>query len=239
MNAAAGAETVSRLIRAARDDGRSMLDEAESLEVLRACEIPTVAFTAIPATADDAQVIRQAHEIGFPIVLKGLIASVAHKTERGLVFTSITDETGLVSSLARLRARAECELGTLLLQEHVDRARELAAGMINDAVFGPTVMVGLGGINAEAVDDVVFRTAPLTVEEARGALDRLRTSRILDAYRGHQHANRKALAAILVALGDLGLSNPEISELDVNPVMIRHDGSPVAADAVVILATTT
>jgi hypothetical protein len=96
-------------------------------------------------------------------------------------------------------------------------------------------MVGLGGILTEALADAVFRVAPLTPSDAREMLQEIRAANLLGPFRGQAPANREALAAILVALGEIGLRHPEIREIDLNPVKIRPDGAPVAVDALIAL----
>jgi acetyl-CoA synthetase (ADP-forming) len=94
-------------------------------------------------------------------------------------------------------------------------------------------MFGLGGIFTELLQDVVFRVAPLTDFDARQMMGDIRTAKVLDAFRGEAPADRGALAEILVALGRIGLSRPEVEAIDVNPLKIRKNGSPVAVDALV------
>jgi acyl-CoA synthetase (NDP forming) len=94
-------------------------------------------------------------------------------------------------------------------------------------------MVGLGGILTEALSDAVFRVAPLTLSDAHEMLQEIRAVKLLGPFRGQAPANRAALAAILVALGEIGLRHPEIREIDLNPVKIRPDGAPAAVDALI------
>ncbi len=121
----------------------------------------------------------------------------------------------------------------VVVQEMIDGAREFATGLVRDPQFGPCVMFGLGGIYAEALDDVVFRIAPLTLDDARTQMASIRGVDLLGSARGAVPADREQIAAVLMALGQIGLDDPEISAVDVNPLMIRSDGSPVAADVAV------
>jgi acetyltransferase len=123
--------------------------------------------------------------------------------------------------------------GTVLVQKQVEGELELIAGLVRDPQFGPCVMCGFGGVLAEAVGDVRFAAAPLTLKEALAVIGRLKGRRLLDGFRGKPPVDREALARILVRLGDLGLACPQIREIDINPIMIR-EGRPVAVDAAII-----
>ena len=112
--------------------------------------------------------------------------------------------------------------------------RELIVGAVRDATFGPTVMVGLGGIFAEALSDVVFRVAPLRHEDGLEMLGELRAARLLEDFRGERPIDQDEVAEVLVRVGDLLLSRPEIAEIDLNPVAAAADGC-VALDARVIV----
>ena len=112
--------------------------------------------------------------------------------------------------------------------------REFVAGLIRDQQLGPSVMFGLGGIFTEALNDVTFRIAPLSIYDAMEMLDEIRAKKLLDKFRGKPAVNRAVLAGILISLGTIGLERPEIAEIDINP-MIVHGDIPVAVDALVVL----
>ena len=122
----------------------------------------------------------------------------------------------------------------LLVAPMIRGNRELIAGVLRDPQFGPTVMLGLGGILAEAVADVVFRPAPLDDVTAHEMIDQLATQRLLGAFRGEAAVDRDALAAILVALGEVACRD-DIESVDVNPLIVSPDGVPIAVDALVEL----
>ena len=110
---------------------------------------------------------------------------------------------------------------------------ELIVGLIRDPGFGPLVVVGLGGVLAEVLDDVVLRLAPLTPEEAEAMLDDLRGSRLFDGVRGRPAADRAAIASIIVAVARLGIERPDIVAIDLNPVISGPAGT-IAVDALVV-----
>jgi acetyl-CoA synthetase (ADP-forming) len=119
----------------------------------------------------------------------------------------------------------------------VKGARELIVGLTRDPQFGPCVMFGLGGIMTEILKDVAFRVAPLEDYDAADMLEEIKAKKILDPFRGEEKANREVLKKTLKAIGQIGLDFPEVAEIDINPLIIRRDGNPVAVDALVTLAS--
>jgi acetyltransferase len=171
------------------------------------------------------------------VVVKLCGDAIAHKVERNLVRLGVADAGGVRAAAADLLALARPEDGQvgLLVAEQVRGRRELIAGLVRDPQFGPCVVLGLGGVLTEALGDVVFATAPLDRAEARRMIGGLRTGRLFTApFRGEPALDVDRLAAVLVALGDLGLARPDVHSVDVNPLIVR-DGEPVAVDALVVL----
>jgi acetyltransferase len=124
----------------------------------------------------------------------------------------------------------------LLVEPMAEPGLELIVGLRRDPLFGPAVLVGLGGILAEALDDVAIRLAPVTPRAAMEMLDDLRGHRLLDRVRGRAAIDRSAVAAMLVALGRLGADRADLLEVDLNPVIATARGA-IAVDALVVLAT--
>jgi succinyl-CoA synthetase beta subunit len=122
---------------------------------------------------------------------------------------------------------------SVLVAHMVRGARELIAGVHDDPQFGPCVMVGIGGVLAEAVADVAFRLAPIDRVDADEMLDELRGQALLGAVRGEVAVDRDAVAEILLALSRLAEERHEVRSVDVNPLLVDHDGRPVAVDALV------
>jgi acetyltransferase len=165
--------------------------------------------------------------------MKGLVPGVIHKTEAGLVRMGIESEQGVKNNFESLKAVVKNE-GKILVQHQVKPAAELIAGLVQDPQFGPCVMIGLGGVMAEIFKDVVFALAPLTLQDALDLMDRLKSRRIFEGFRGAEPADREAIARILVHLGQLGATFPQIKEIDINPLILAR-GKPIAVDASVIL----
>ena len=162
--------------------------------------------------------------------------AIAHKTERDLVRLGLRDGDAVAAAAAELLAKARPEDGAvgLLVAEQVRGARELIAGLVRDPQFGPCVMLGVGGVLAEALRDVVFASVPLDEASARALPDRLATRALLGAFRGEPAIDRDALARVLLGLSRLALERPDVASVDLNPLIVRG-GMPIAVDALVEL----
>ncbi len=213
------------------------LSENDSIELVARYGVAVARRTL---ASDPAEAARAAEALGFPVVVKLCGRGLAHKTERGLVRVGLTDTRAVRRAAAELLALRQPEDGdvSLLLAEMIPGRRELLAGLVRDPQFGLCVLVGLGGIFTEVLDDVVLGVAPLAASQARRMLLGLRGYRLLtEPFRGEPAADLDALAAVLVALGRLGSERPDIESLDINPLILR-DGRPVAVDALVCLRST-
>jgi acetate---CoA ligase (ADP-forming) subunit beta len=213
-----------------------MLAEPEAADLLASCGIPYVEHGVVDS-ADAA--VSVAGRIGYPVLLKVVSPDIVHKTEAGGVVVGLRDEQalreGYVEVLGRVRARRpEAGIAGVLVARHVAARRELIVGAIHDATFGPTVMVGLGGIFAEMLSDVAFRLAPLRRQDGLDMLDELRGARLLAGFRGEPAVDLEEVAKLLVGVGDLLLSHPEVKEVDLNPLAVSADGC-LALDARIIV----
>ncbi|NNE12109.1 MAG: hypothetical protein HKN41_07690 [Ilumatobacter sp.] len=213
------------------------LSESESKALLVRYGLPSPDERVV---ASAAEAVEAAREIGFPVVAKLEGRTIAHKTERGLVRLGLVDESALATAAASLLAAATPADGdvNVLVAPMIAGNRELIAGMLRDPQFGPTVMLGLGGILAEAVADVVFRPAPLDEITALEMIDDLATQRLLGDFRGEAAVDRPAVAALLVGLGRLAVDRPDVASVDVNPLIVTPTGAPIAVDALVELRST-
>ncbi len=183
-----------------------------------------------------SQAATAATAIGFPVVVKVDGPAIAHKTERGLVRLNLGSPEATESAASQLLAATTEADGAvrILVAEQVRGNRELIAGVATDAVFGQSVMLGVGGILAEAVADVVFRMVPITRDDAYDMIDQLATQKLLGPFRGEPAVDRQALADVLVGLSSATHAHPEICSVDLNPLIVRaSDGAPVAVDALV------
>jgi len=210
--------------------GQKTLSEYESKLFLSSYGIP-VTREILVTSLDEA--IKAAAAIGFPVVLKGSSPDITHKTELNLVALNLKNKQDVAEACARIIGIAE--RADILVQEMVGGERELAAGLIRNQQFGPCVMLGLGGIIAEALADVAFRVAPLSARDALDIQNDFKGSKILAPFRGKKEVNRQALVNILQAIGEIGLKEERIKEIDLNPVKITDEGNPVVVDALIAL----
>ena len=183
------------------------------------------------------EAIEAAALIGYPVVLKGCSPKLIHKTEQGCIELNLKSEQDVRAAFERIAASADVELDGILVQEMVSGQRELILGLKRDRQFGAVVMVGLGGVFAEIVKDTAFRVAPIDMVEAEDMINQLKSRDILDSFRGGEAADIGAVCKCLTALGTIGLERGVISEIDINPMIIRKNGRIVAVDALVILGS--
>jgi succinyl-CoA synthetase beta subunit len=211
------------------------LSEAESKALVAAHGIPVPDERIVP---DVAAAVAAADAIGYPVVLKLNGDAIAHKTERGLVRLNVADATAVEQAAGELLAAATPDDGAvdLLVAPMLRGNRELIAGLHHDAQFGPTVMLGIGGILAEAVADVAFRLVPLTAVDAEELVEDLRTQALLGEFRGEPAVDRDALVAVITGLAALAEARPDVRSVDLNPLIVV-DGRPVAVDALVEVAS--
>ena len=209
------------------------MSERDSLAVVGAAGVPVVEATPAP---DAATAVAVARRIGRPVALKLDTLTVAHKTEvGGVVLGLLGDDAVYGAALALLdgaRPQGVAVRG-LLVEPMVPPGVELIVGLRRDPQFGPAVLVGLGGILAEALDDVAIRLAPLDVDTAEAMLADLRGVSLLAGVRGRPPVDRKAIARMLVELGVLGIERPDILEIDLNPVIASASGA-IAVDALIV-----
>jgi acetate---CoA ligase (ADP-forming) len=206
------------------------LDERVSKQVLEALGIPVVAEKQVTSLEEARQA---AAGFGFPLVVKGMVPGISHKTESNLVHLGIASGQDLETAVTAL-FQTMPDHGRILIQKQIQGKLELMAGFVRDPRLGPCVMCGLGGVFAEALDDTVFGVAPLTLADALDMIGRLNCRTLLDGFRGMAPVDKDMLGRILVALGHLGCAYPGIQEIDINPLII-HQGRPVAVDALVVL----
>jgi acetyltransferase len=238
-NPAPDVPAAQRLLEAAAADGREWLGEHEAKAVLQAYGVPTVRTLMIPASGEGLH--EAAREVGYPVVLRIVSRDVAHKTDVGGVRLNLPDVITVRRAAADLLAIGErlrndgADVRGLVVEPMAPGGLELIVGLSRDVHVGPVVLVGLGGLLAETLDDVVVGLAPLDRHEAQAMLDRLRGARLLDGVRGAPALDRAAVAEVVVAVGWLGFERPDIAAIDLNPLIAGPSGA-VAVDALVVLA---
>ncbi|MEU9112278.1 acetate--CoA ligase family protein [Streptomyces sp. NPDC048483] len=190
---------------------------------------PEAAFVT---TADEAA--RSARRIGYPLVLKAM--GLAHKTEAGGVALDLREEGALRTAFARMRSATGAAGYAVESMTRPPHAVELIAGVRRDPAFGPVAMAGIGGVTAELLGDTALALAPLTHDAARALLLSLRHAPLLTGWRGAPAIDLDAATAALTALVRAAVEHPELSELEVNPLLV-HPGGAVALDAHGVLGT--
>lgn len=227
-----------RLIDLAYAEGRSRLQEDDALDLLAAYGIP-VARARLATTVEEA--VSFAETASFPVVCKVVAPAIVHKTEADGVQVDLRSAEDVRAAWDRIMAGAAAAVpGAMvegvLVQPMVKDGRELIVGMTRDAMFGPLVMFGLGGVLVEVLRDVVFRMAPFGRADARDMIRGIQGVKLLDGVRGAPPVNFGALEDVLLRVSQLVVDFPEISELDLNPLLATDD-AVVAVDGRVMLAS--
>jgi acetyltransferase len=199
------------------------LDTDAAAQVLAGAGILTVAGRTC-ASADEAAIA--AEDLGYPVVAKVLHPTLVHKTESRGVRLGLLDLPAVHAAAADLLTLAP---GAAVLIQRQATGIEVIIGGVRDPQFGPTVLVGLGGVFVDAIGDVALGLAPLHHDDAYRLLTDLRGYPVLTGARGAEPVDLDALAAVICAVGDLLAAAPAIAELDLNPVLAQTDGC-VAVD---------
>ena len=225
-------DKAAKIIQTALRKKRKALSEYEAKQVLAAYDIPVTKEVLIK---DKARLDGALKKIGFPLVMKGCSADIAHKTEKGLIAVDIRTVAEARKAFRDIMAGLEGFEGGVLIQEMIKGRRELVMGLTRDPQFGPCVMFGLGGIFTEILRDVSFRRAPLALRDAREMMKDIKGHKIIDAVRGMDAADTDKLSQMLIHLGQIGLDFDAVAEIDLNPVILSG-AKPVVVDALIVLA---
>jgi len=216
--------------------GSGGVSESTSKELLRLYGIP-VPKGGLAESVEDALEI--ANQVGYPVVLKVEADNLHHKTEVGGVALRIMSNEQLreehAALLERVAAHApDARVRGVRVERMASGLVELIAGGRNDAVFGPIVVAGLGGVLAEALQDVSTRLAPVDAAEARSMLGELRGAALLGPFRGRPSVDVAAVADVIARVSQLLVELPEVRELDLNPVLVGVEGC-VAVDGLAVV----
>lgn len=209
------------------------LSEHLSKEILRAYRIPT---TVEHLVGSAREATAAAASLGYPVVMKACAAGLAHKSELGLVEVGVSSPKEVRAAYRHLVDVAPMDLDGVLVSEMVGGGLEVVVGATHDPIFGPTVMVGLGGVFVEVLGDVTFRVPPFGRDEARRMLGELRGASMFAGVRGTPAADISALVDVIMRVQRLMMDlGDEIAELDLNPVVVGPRGKgAVALDALVV-----
>lgn len=229
--------TFETVLGQARAEGRTLLNEVESKQILRDAGIPATAATLATSRGEAQQ---QADAMGYPVVLKVVSPDIAHKSDVGGVKLSLTDSNAVGTAFDEImgnakKAEPNARINGVSVQQMAKQGTEVIVGMTTDPQFGPVMMFGLGGIMVEVLKDVAFRLVPLTDKDAAQMINEIKGKPILDGVRGGAPADMAALRNTMVKVSELVQKHPEIRELDLNPVFAYPNGA-LAVDARIVVS---
>jgi acetyl-CoA synthetase (ADP-forming) len=226
----------SKIINQALKEGRHALLEPEAKMI---CSEYGITVTKFEVAHSEAEAAACATEIGFPVVLKIVSPDVIHKSDAGGVIVNLKTPEDVKAAYTRIlnnvkNYKADAKIVGILVQEMAPSSTETIVGAIKDPQFGPTIMFGLGGIFVEVLKDVNFRVAPITVDDAKEMIMQLKAYPLLKGFRNTPPADIDALVSVLMSVSKMVMENPEIKELDLNPVLAYQSGTKTV-DARIIL----
>ena len=227
---------VSQIFAHVKKEERKSLLETEAKIVCREYGIPVTRFEL---TKTEAEAAKSANAIGYPIVLKIVSPDILHKSDVGGVEVGLKNEKEVRQGYRRIldnvkKNNSEARIIGVLVQEMAPPSTEVIVGAVKDPQFGPAVMFGLGGIFVEVLKDVAFRVVPFTEDEAREMISEIKAYPILKGYRNTPAADIKAITNILLSVSRLITDYPAIKEIDLNPVLVYHEGAK-AVDARIVI----
>ena len=226
----------TKIINQAKKEGRKALLEPEAKTICIEYGIPVTKFKV---ASNEEEAANYADEIGYPVVLKIVSPDIIHKSDAGGVLVSLKNPADVAVAYKKIlenvkKYKSDAKIVGVLVQEMAPQSTEVIVGALKDPQFGQTVMFGLGGIFVEILKDVNFRIAPLTADDAKEMITQLKAYPLLKGYRNTPPADIDALVAILCSISRLVMDNPEIKELDLNPVLAYQSGAKTV-DARIIL----
>ncbi|HSB73392.1 MAG TPA: acetate--CoA ligase family protein [Candidatus Methylomirabilis sp.] len=214
-----------------------LLPEPEALHILQGAGLSVIPHR-LARTPEEAAMA--ARDLGCPVAAKVVAHALAHKSDVGGVILNLATPEEAATAFSTVRDRLAARVarlpfhGALIAKMAAPGGLEVILGMIRDPQFGPAVMFGLGGVFVEVYNDVVFRLPPLTEAEARTMLTEVKAARLLTGYRGFPPRDLESLAAGVCALARLAQENPEIQEIDLNP-LIAYERGYVIVDAKILV----
>jgi acyl-CoA synthetase (NDP forming) len=229
--------SATEIIEQARKQGRAVLTEIESKQILDEAGI-RVAKTQLARNANEAVSI--ADDVGYPVVLKIVSADVTHKSDVGGVKVGIESAEEVPAAFddiiaAVKKTQPDAAIDGIAVQKMAPAGTEVIIGVSKDPQFGPVVMFGLGGILVEVLKDVAFRIVPLEARDARQMIREIKGFPVLEGVRGQDPADLAALEGLILQISQFIEATPEIEELDLNPVFAYKDGC-IAVDARIVIA---
>jgi acetyltransferase len=227
---------VKRLFKKARDEGRDSLLETESRDLLRhyGVSLPGAVLARSPEEAGEG-----AARMGFPVAMKIVSPDILHKSDAGGVKLNIGDQKAASAAYTEilnkaLNVTARDRVVGVMLSPMAPKGQECIAGMIRDRQFGPVIMFGLGGIFVEILKDVSFRVAPVSGLDIDEMIREIKGYKILTGIRGERPKDIGAVKNILARLNRIAVDNPEIQEIDLNPLIVHEKGVSIVDSRVIL-----
>lgn len=226
----------SNIFSQAEKEGRKALLETEAKTVCMEYGIPVTKFEL---AKNEADAVRFAESIGFPVVLKIVSPEVIHKSDVGGVVIGIKNAKEVTDAYEKIMENVKknvpkARIEGMLIQEMAPSGTEVIVGSVKDLQFGPAIMFGLGGIFVEVLKDVTFRIAPITEDEAMEMIGEVKAYPLLKGYRNTPPVDLEAITKILLDTSKLVMEHMEIKELDLNPIIVYEKGAKTV-DARIIL----
>jgi acetyltransferase len=230
---------IDKTIQQARKDGRTFLLPRESSVIMREIGVAMPA-SAVVSSLDAA--VAAARQIGYPVVMKIVSKDIIHKSDAGGVALDLEDEGELIDAYQAIlhnarRYNPKARIDGVEVSEMLKVSMETIVGARQDATFGPVVMFGLGGIYVEVMKDVTFRSYPMTHDEALEMVQQIRSYPLLLGVRGEKRKDIGAVVDVILRLGCLIQSCAQISDIELNPLVVYEQGKGVKALDVRILLT--
>lgn len=221
-------------VRSALAEGRGWQTYERIAPILSAYGIPLLASRTVHSAVE---AVAAAAELGYPVVLKAADPQLVHKSDIGAVHLGLGNREAVEAAYWAIATVTGQPTPVVLVQPMATGTVELVAGIVHDRLFGSLVMAGLGGVHTDLLGDRTFRLVPMTDLDAGRMWRSLRGAPLLTGYRGTPPADTRAVEDLLLRLGRLAEDQPEVAELDLNPVLVGPDGA-VAVDAKLRLAPT-
>jgi len=218
--------------------GLKLWGEHRTRDVLGVCGIPLVAGQLVNKVED---ALISADAFGYPVVLKGASKDVLHKSDAQAVVVNIKNGNELKNAYQRIidnmvRVNPGAVIDGILVEKMAAKGKEVIIGMKRDTSFGPLIMFGMGGVFVELFEDVAFRVAPLTPEDAAEMIKSTKAYQLLNGWRGGETYHISAIQDVIIKISQLAVDIPQISEIEINPLRVFPDGrGALALDCRMIL----
>ncbi len=227
---------VRELFKKVTDASRHNLLETESRDLLSEYGV-SLPDAALAKTQSEA--VEAADRLGYPLAMKIVSPDIIHKSDAGGIRLNLANADEVTKAFEEIMENAEKvasreNIVGVLLSPMVPSGQECIIGMIRDAQFGPVIMFGLGGIFVEVLKDVSFRVAPLADEDIDEMIEEIKGYKILTGVRGEKPKDVKAIKGVLAKLSEIVIDNPDISEIDLNPVIVHEKGLSIVDSRVLI-----